>query len=151
MADLTIAELREIGKKMTREPWKVDVSENFGNDWPITTGTSSIDGKVYHVCTDNLRASQIAGNDYDAKTDAEGIAQMRNLWDSLLDRLEAAEKPWVKLTKETMPEPKRNAEFSDGVASVIGWYSDETGCVTWLIVNAVVQTPIEEFKKFRML
>jgi hypothetical protein len=137
MADLTIAELREIGKKMTPGPWEVYCDLNVRCDDPRG-------GKMSPLTTSGL-SNEVRTANY------EGIVQMRNLWDSLLNRLEAAEKPWVELTKETMPEPKRNAEFSDGVASVIGWYSDETGCVTWLIVNAVVQTPIEEFKKFRML
>jgi hypothetical protein len=84
MADLTIAELREIGKKMTPGPWEVYCDLNVRCDDPRG-------GKMYPLTTSGL-SNEVRTANY------EGIVHMRNLWDSLLDRLEAAEQPWVEVT-----------------------------------------------------
>lgn len=92
--DKRVDEIRARLEKATTGPWKVDVSENFGNDWPITTGTNDEDGKCYHVCTDSVRASGVWGN---AKDDAIFLAHSRSDIEYLLSELDEARKRIAEL------------------------------------------------------
>jgi hypothetical protein len=82
-------ELREIEARKdaaTPGPWTFEAGDFSGNNWLIGSflcGNSGIDGEDYHVTTDNLHGSEIAGNS-DAKTDAEFIAHSREDIETLL-------------------------------------------------------------------
>ncbi len=87
---LLLDRLVEINEKLTAGPWKADTTENLGENWCICSsmGRSSIDDKDYILTTDRVRASQVEG---DSKTDAEGLAELRNLLPRIIAELRAGE------------------------------------------------------------
>lgn len=78
--------LIELNETLTTGPWKADIEKNTGNNWLVagTFGNSSIDGKDYILTTDHVHASEVQG---DAKTDAEGLAELRNLLPRIIEAL----------------------------------------------------------------
>lgn len=65
-------------------PLKAAPNSEMGDNWPIawTTGNSSDDGNDWHICTDNVRASEMAEVEFpsDAKHDAHAIVAIVNAY-----------------------------------------------------------------------
>ena len=81
--------LKYLHDSLSTGPWKADINENIGKNWLVATmGYSNIDEQTYILTTKNVRASELDG---DAKTDAEGLAELRNLLPRLIEALDMRE------------------------------------------------------------
>lgn len=78
--------LRDLHDTLSTGPWKADINENIGENWLIATmGYSNLDEQTYILTSDRVRASEMDG---DAKTDAEGLAELRNMLPRIIEALE---------------------------------------------------------------
>jgi len=75
-----------LNEQLSTGPWQADVIDNIGDNWNVATlGRSSIDDQDYILTTRHVRASELNG---DSKTDAEGIAELRNLLPRIIEVLD---------------------------------------------------------------
>jgi hypothetical protein len=98
---LTIAELREIGKKMTPGPWAVPADNPAEVVAPCP-------------CCGLIATCEVFGPPGTKDPlcyNSEGIAAMRNLWPFILDQLEAAEKQRDEYKAEWKAQIANNQEL----------------------------------------
>lgn len=86
---VTVEQLQEIHQRISGGPWTTEHGKDFsGKNWLVGFGQCT-EGESWYVTTDGVRASETNGAD--AKDDATGLADLRNLLPSLIALAETLE------------------------------------------------------------
>jgi hypothetical protein len=76
--------MKDLPDPKTMAPLLAAPNDTMGDNWPVawTTGNSSDDGNDWHICTDQVRASEMAMCDFpsDSRTDALAIVAIVNAY-----------------------------------------------------------------------